>query len=240
MAVRVDPKRWPGEAQMSKRAGRKPPARLRGRCGNIPAERMAGAADLDRAREEFHRVRPQDGMAAAQHGSGEAGNVMGSRENPGVSGYASHHPGIFVVDFALNHAAAERTVILRGRDGGSAAHGRTEAGVCHAQGPKDFALAEALERLAGNALQSEAEDDKPDIAVLDAKTGFGSERKGERGADQVFTSTGALEQPLVCGKAGDVQEQHAESYLSPATVVGRALCGGKLGKDHTDRCVEVE
>src|SRR5581483_2513102 len=102
MAVRVDPKRWPGEAQMSKRARRKQPACLRGRCGNIPPERMAGAADLDRAREEFHRVRPQDGMSAAQYGSGEARYVIGSREDSGVSGYASHHPGIFVVDFALN------------------------------------------------------------------------------------------------------------------------------------------
>ena len=62
----------------------------------------------------------------------------------------------------------------------------------HSEGAEDFALAENVERLSGNAFEGGAQEDESDIAVFGAGAGIGGEGSGEGGAQQVLSRVCAL------------------------------------------------
>lgn len=60
---------------------------------------------------------------------------------------------------------------------------RVERGVGHGERAEDFALAEEVETLTGDAFESGAEEDKADVAVLGVRAGIGGEWCGEGGEE---------------------------------------------------------
>ena len=57
--------------------------------------------------------------------------------------------------------------------------------MAHPERAEDFALAEAVEGFAGQAFQSDAEDDESDVAIVDASAGTCGERDAEGGAEEL-------------------------------------------------------
>src|SRR5258708_15380582 len=129
----------------------------------------------------------QDGISAVEHSVGEFGHVFGSREDSGVSGNAAQYGSVFVVDFALDDPIAE-SLIIHGRRNVRANFGRRiEGGATHPQRAKNFALAEAVKRFAGDALERSAQDDEADIAVFGAGAGIGGQKACESSAPKIIS-----------------------------------------------------
>ena len=98
-----------------------------------------------------------------------------------MRGNASEDAGVLVLDFTLDDAVAEGTVVRCRRNFMFQRSPRIERRVHHAERPKNFALAEGIERFIGEAFESEAENDESDIAVFGARARGGSEFGREGG-----------------------------------------------------------
>src|SRR5438270_11523352 len=96
------------------------------------------------------------------------GHVEGCGKAACMSGDATHHGSVFIVDLTLNDAMAESAVIFSWWECGFPSGWRVEAGVCKAEFGENLTLAELVQRLAGKLFQRLAEQDKADIAVFGA------------------------------------------------------------------------
>ena len=151
--------------------------------------------------------------AALQHALCKNRHVQGCGKTASMAGDSAHDEGVFVIDLALNHAVAERLVIFGWGDERLPILRRAEGHARETERGKDLALAEAVERLAGEALQSFAQQDEADIAILGAGSRLGSERHLKGLLDQFIFIMGGLEELDISRQAGGVGQQHADSDL---------------------------
>ena len=141
---------------------------------NVPAERAGGIADgfaggelLDRRAAEHAMVRVD---AAVEDHLRECGDIARGGEKSRVAGDAAHGPGVFVVDFALDQALAIGRIVFGGSDARATDFARRiEERIVHPSGAKICLLGEFVERIAGEALDDFAEQDKSEIGVFDLR-----------------------------------------------------------------------
>src|SRR5439155_10829874 len=107
----------------------------------------------------------KDGLSSVQHGIGKDGDVVCWGKYAGLSGHASQHTGILVINFSLNDAVAERAVIDCGQNRRSPSRRRIESCVGHAQWAEYLALAESVKRFVRNAFERNSKNDKTDVTV---------------------------------------------------------------------------
>src|SRR5438270_9716825 len=132
--------------------------------------------------------------AALQHALCKNRHVQGCGKTASMAGDSAHDEGVFVIDLALNYAVAEGLVIFGGGDERLPILRRAEGHAGEAERGKDLALAEAVERLAGETLQDFAQQDEADIAILGAGSRLGSERHLKGLLDQFIFIMGGLEE----------------------------------------------
>src|ERR1035441_3547578 len=87
----------------------------------IPTQRPRRSQRALPLGKEFDRRRVKEASLACAGSSGE--NLAGKAQQvghigkqTGVTGHASKKPGVFILDFSLNHAMAEGCVLLGGRN----------------------------------------------------------------------------------------------------------------------------
>src|SRR6266567_5147269 len=90
-----------------------------------------------------------------------------------MTGYASHDPGVFVVDFALNDLMTEGSVIDGWWNQRLTAFWWFVRHTCQPEAVKDFTLTELVQRLTGQLLQRLAQQNKANITVFCVRTGIG-------------------------------------------------------------------
>ena len=166
---------------------------------------------------------------------GKGGGIAGSGEDSGMCSHATQEAGVFVLNFALDDAVAKALVVCGGRDGEAQCGCGVERRVRHAEGAEDFALAEMVEEFVGETLESHAEEDESDVAVLGVRARVVSQRHRESGCEEFVASAGAQEKLLVSGQAGGMREQHAQGDL-----VATRVFAGEFSDDRDNRGVEVE
>src|SRR5258707_520052 len=150
--------------------------RLRGRGRRVPTQ---GARSPRRRAlapcKKLHSVWLEQRRAAAQHAFSKGCDRLGLGKAAGMTTYAAHHPGVFVVDLALHHAMAEGCVVF-GRWDPSLARllGQIEANEKRPSRVKDLMAEELIQRFVGNPFQGQAQQDKADVAVLGAASRVGN------------------------------------------------------------------
>lgn len=168
----------------------------------------------------------------------EAEQVGDVGEESCVAGYAVKDGRVFVLHFALDDAFAESSVALGGRDRGAEIVKRAEAGGSQAEGREDFAVAEGVERFAGDDFDGFAEEDEAGVGVLSALAGFGFERELQGGAEERVGGGAGAEKLDVAGQAGTVGEEHAEGDALFAAAWLHA--DDEAGEDVAEAGVEIE
>jgi len=166
---------------------------------------------------------------------GEDGEVFGAGKKARVCCDATHHAGIFVLHFSLNDAVAERLIVGCGGDGSSPPRWRIERRVRHGQWPEDFVLTEAVERLVGDALERDSQDDETDVAVFGSGAGVGGEWSREGGGEKLVSRVGLQEKFFVRGQSRGLRQQHAQG-----DGVAAGIFSGELCRNRCHGQVEVE
>ena len=99
--------------------------------GCIPAERAGGARralslrkNLDGGRVKKARI--CGAGCSPENFAGKTQQILHVGKHAGVAGCAAEHGGVFILDLALNAAAAEGCVLLGGRNEASRLGGRTK------------------------------------------------------------------------------------------------------------------
>ena len=165
---RVDPDAGAGPAGVTKRGARgEPPAARTGEAGvDVPAEPATVGTVVLHARHRsdtrgIQNAHAVEFTAADQH-PGEAGEVGGGGEEPGVTGDAAHPAGGRIVHDAVDHPTVDQ---LGGGNAGKLFLRRQESGVGQLEGAEDFLLAIDVERATADEADEFAEHDVVDIAI---------------------------------------------------------------------------
>src|SRR5262245_55082534 len=175
LALRVDPERGAGEAQVPDRRGREvlPRGRAPGRR-RVPAERPAGAGrELLAAAPLAHQRRGQRALAAlpgVEPRLREGHHVVRGGEEARVPGDAAHRVGVRIVHLAPDDAPAPRA----GLGGGGAPAQRVrkalalavahEEGLAHPERAEAALAAELVEPPPGDRLDERPRGDEVEVA----------------------------------------------------------------------------
>src|SRR5919109_3812837 len=109
---------------------------------------------------------------------GKIGEVAGRTKQSGVSRYSTQNTGVFVLYLALNNSLPKSSVMLRGRNRGTATRGRIEESVRHAKHGQ-MPVAEVIQAFIGKPRQHNPQHNEPNIAVGRNDSGISRKRNGE-------------------------------------------------------------
>src|ERR1700722_7052059 len=235
LALRINPQRGTGVAEMSERSWPEIFSRLRGRRRCVAAQCAGRACGRSLARsKQGYSLGTEDRSSAMQHGVREASQILGRGEKSSVSGAAAQHESIFILHFTLDDFVPKSPIVRRGWNLFPSAYGRIKSRTGHPYGAENFAPAESVERFVRETLQSRAQQDESNIAVFCPCAGIG--RKGSRkgSSQQLVTRSRFEEQLLISGQPRGVSQKDTKSDVPAAGISLPAGVGKKLrdGSSH--------
>src|SRR5579862_2667796 len=161
--------------------------------------------------------------------------IAGRGEQTCVSGDATHYTRVFILNLALDDSFPKRSVIGGRGYRGVQIRRWIECRAIHSQRTEDFALAEAVELLIGEAFKRNAQEDEADVAVFRVFAGVVSERRGESSRQKFIASFRAKKELLVGRQSGRMRQQHSEGDLVPARIFS-----GELPHNRDHGYLEIE
>lgn len=225
LAFGIDPERSAGVAEVAVGGWAEIFSGLRWGGWSVPSESAGSAGGCGfAAGEEGDGLGAEDGTCA-EHGLGKSCDIFGGGEQAGVSSDTAEDESIFVLDFALDDAMAERAIVDGGRNFRAHLGGRVERRAGHGERAENFALAEGVEGFLCDASEGFAEDDESDVAVFGLGSGIGGEWHSDGGAEQIIVGLGFEEKFLVGRKSGGVSEKLAEGDVAATGIeVAAGVC----------------
>ena len=164
----------------------------------------------------------------AQQMIGEAQQVGHVREQPGMTRNAIQHPGILILDFALDSAMAESRVFFSGRNAGrQVSHGVERRGR-HLQRMKNLAPHPGRQSLAHHDFQRLAQQDEAWIGVFGPFARLSLKRQFQASTKQCHGRGCGLKEVHVGRKPGVVRQQMAQRHMPHAGA--RRAAHHKAGK----------
>src|ERR1700683_1480248 len=161
--------------------------------------------------------------------------IPGRRKKARMRRNAAHDTGVFVLYLALNHAMAKGTVVCRWRNRVLQRICGVERRAHHAKRTKNFALAKHIHRFVSKALENDAKNNEPNVAIFKTAARRGGQLSRESALEKILTVVGVLKQFFVARQAGTVREQHAQRDFLASAVIGN-----EFGDDGGGGSFEVE